>query len=70
MLQKTTFISRLLYFIVLIRQNIEIINALRAAVYVHGLAGDIGCRIVGEHSLIAGDLIKYLPEAIKRITLV
>jgi ADP-dependent NAD(P)H-hydrate dehydratase / NAD(P)H-hydrate epimerase len=51
----------------LIGQNIEIIKALRAAVYIHGLAGDIGSGVVGEHSLIAGDLIKYLPEAIKRI---
>lgn len=51
-----------------IGQGIEIKNALRAAVYVHGLAGDIGRGIVGEYSLIAGDIIKYLPEAIKRIT--
>lgn len=49
-------------------QNIEITNALRTAVYVHGLAGDIGSSFVGESSLIAGDLIKYLPDAIKTIT--
>lgn len=51
-----------------IGQGIEITKALRAAVYVHGLAGDIGSHIVGESSLIAGDIIKYLPEAIKTIT--
>lgn len=51
-----------------IGQKIEITNALRTAVYIHGLAGDIGRRFVGECSLIAGDLIKYLPEAIKTIT--
>lgn len=50
-------------------QKIEITNALRTAVYVHGFAGDIGSNAVGEYSLIAGDLIKYLPEAIKKITL-
>ncbi len=52
----------------LIGQGIEIKNALRAAVYLHGLAGDIGINYVGEYSLIAGDLIKYLPEAIIKIT--
>ncbi len=51
-----------------IGQKIEITNALRTAVYAHGLAGDIGSSIVGECSLIGTDLIKYLPEAIKRIT--
>lgn len=47
--------------------GIEITDALRAAVYIHGLAGDIGSGIMGEDSLIASDLIKYIPEAIKRV---
>lgn len=51
----------------LIGQGIEMKNALRTAVYLHGLAGDIGVKYVGEYSLIASDLIKYLPEAIKNI---
>jgi ADP-dependent NAD(P)H-hydrate dehydratase / NAD(P)H-hydrate epimerase len=50
-----------------IGQKIEITNALRTAVYIHGLAGDIGSGFVGEYSLIGGDLIKYLPEAVKSI---
>lgn len=49
-------------------QRIEIKNALRAAVYVHGLAGDIASSVVGEYSLIAGDIIRFLPEAIKGVT--
>lgn len=49
----------------LIGQGIEIKKALRAAVYLHGLAGDIGIKDIGEYSLIASDLIKYLPNAIK-----
>lgn len=48
-----------------IGQKIEIKDALRAAVYMHGLAGDIGSSFVGEYSLIAGDIIRYLPEAFK-----
>ncbi|MDD4504245.1 MAG: NAD(P)H-hydrate dehydratase [Clostridiaceae bacterium] len=50
-----------------IGQKIEITEALRAAVYIHGLAGDIGSSFIGEHSLIAGDIVRYLPEAIKKI---
>ena len=50
-----------------IGQKIKISEALRAAVYMHGLAGDIGSGIVGEYSLIAGDIVRYLSEAIKSI---
>ncbi|MBE7466565.1 MAG: NAD(P)H-hydrate dehydratase [Planctomycetes bacterium] len=32
-------------------------------VYLHGLAGDLAAARLGEHSLIAGDLIEALPEA-------
>lgn len=48
-----------------IGQSIEIKNALRAAVYVHGFSGDLAAEQFGEYSLIAGDLIKYLPKAIQ-----
>lgn len=50
-----------------IGQKIEIAEALRAAVYMHGLAGDIGSSFVGEYSLIAGDIVRYLPEAFKAV---
>jgi hydroxyethylthiazole kinase-like uncharacterized protein yjeF len=39
-------------------------EAVAAAVYLHGLAGEIGARALGEKSLIATDLLKYLPEAV------
>jgi len=51
-----------------IGQKIEISNALKAAVFIHGLAGDIAAKQVGEYSLIAGDIIEFLPEAFKKIT--
>jgi len=35
--------------------------------YIHGLAGDIAARELGEESLIASDLIQYLPKAFKRL---
>jgi len=31
--------------------------------YIHGLAGDIAVREVGVESLIARDIIQYLPKA-------
>ncbi len=50
----------------LMAQTKDIAMAVRAAVYLHGLAGDVAREKVGEASLIAGDLITYLPEAFKR----
>jgi NAD(P)H-hydrate epimerase len=38
--------------------------AVAAAVYVHGLAGDLGAADFGEASLIATDLLRYYPRAI------
>ena len=35
--------------------------------YLHGLAGDIAARELGEESLIASDLIQYLPQAFKKL---
>lgn len=40
-------------------------DAARLAVYVHAMAGDIAAAEVGETSLIAGDIIRYLPNAWK-----
>jgi ADP-dependent NAD(P)H-hydrate dehydratase / NAD(P)H-hydrate epimerase len=40
--------------------------AVTAAVYLHGLAGDVMGEKLGEHSLIATDLLSGLPEAFRR----
>ena len=37
--------------------------AIAAAVYLHGLAGELGAEELGERSLLATDLLDYLPEA-------
>jgi NAD(P)H-hydrate epimerase len=42
-------------------------DALAAAVYVHGLAGDVAAERAGEESLIARDVIAALPEAFRRL---
>ncbi len=44
-------------------QDVE--AAVLAGVYLHGRAGEIGARELGEKSLIAGDLFRFLPEAIR-----
>lgn len=41
----------------------EAMLAVCAAVHLHGLAGDVMREILGEHSLVATDLLRGLPEA-------
>ncbi|HWQ57162.1 MAG TPA: NAD(P)H-hydrate dehydratase [Bryobacteraceae bacterium] len=40
-------------------------EAVAAAVYLHGLAGQIGAAEIGEKPLIATDLLRYLPNAME-----
>ena len=42
-------------------------DACIVGMYLHGLAGDIAARELGEESVIAGDIIQYLPYAFKRL---
>jgi NAD(P)H-hydrate epimerase len=50
-----------------IAQYPERVNeAVIAAVYLHGLAGDVARETMGEQSLVATDLIRALPEAMRR----
>lgn len=44
----------------------RVFEACLAAVHLHGLAGDVACESMGEESLTATDLLKALPEAIRR----
>ena len=39
--------------------------AVLAAVYLHGLCGELGAAVLGEKCLIATDLLTYLPEAMR-----
>jgi ADP-dependent NAD(P)H-hydrate dehydratase / NAD(P)H-hydrate epimerase len=39
-----------------------------AAAYLHGLAGNVAAETMGEHSLVATDLLTGLPEAFRRAT--
>jgi NAD(P)H-hydrate epimerase len=48
-----------------IGQGLGPLNASMLGVYMHGLAGDLAAGEKGEHSLIASDIIEYLPSAFK-----
>lgn len=47
----------------LIAQGMEPFPGAQLGAHVHGLAGELGCDTVGEHGLIATDLLEYLPPA-------
>ena len=52
----------------MIAQNASrVLEATICAVYLHGIAGDVACESTGEQSLVATDLIKFLPEALRRV---
>lgn len=42
-------------------------DAVRLAVYVHGLAGDLAARELGQTAMIARDLIRFLPAALRHV---
>ncbi len=47
----------------LIGQGYDVFDASQLGVYIHGLAGDIAAKKKGENSMIASDIIDYLPDA-------
>jgi NAD(P)H-hydrate epimerase len=51
----------------LLARRMDAGDALRSAVYLHGLAGDVAAEKVGHESLIASDLIEALPAAFARL---
>jgi NAD(P)H-hydrate epimerase len=48
-------------------QGLRPFEASVLGVYLHGLAGDLAARELGQHSLIASDLLRYLPLAIRTV---
>lgn len=51
----------------LLAQGLTLHRAAVLGVYLHGLAGDLAAEDLTELCLLAGDLIVYLPQAIKRL---
>ncbi len=52
----------------LLCQNLTPFDAARLGVHLHGLAGDLAAAELGQVSLIASDLIEYLPKAFRTIS--
>ncbi len=50
----------------LLAQHLEPFSAAQLGVYLHGLAGDLARDELGEVSLIASDLLHYLPRAFRQ----
>ena len=42
-------------------------DACLIGMYIHGLAGDIAARELGQESVIASDIIQYLPQAFRKL---
>jgi NAD(P)H-hydrate epimerase len=51
----------------LLGQKFQPFEAACLACYLHGLAGDIGAKRLGQHSLMASDLLDTLPEALLQL---
>jgi NAD(P)H-hydrate epimerase len=51
----------------LLCQGLSPFDAARLGVYVHGLAGDLAALELGQVSLIASDIIDYLPRAFQAV---
>src|SRR5262249_25531346 len=49
-------------------QGLEAYDAARLAAHLHGLAGDLAAQELGQVSLIATDLIRFLPPAFQALS--
>jgi len=53
----------------LVGQGFPIRDAVITAVYIHGAAGDLCAKRLGEYSVTAGDMIKTIPEIMKELAI-
>jgi NAD(P)H-hydrate epimerase len=51
----------------LLAQGDDVRQAVLAAVYLHGLAGDLAAEARGAHGLMASDLLEHVPEAMQAL---
>lgn len=51
-----------------VARGLPLWDAARLAVHVHGLAGDLAAAELGQESMIASDLVRYLPAAVRSVT--
>ena len=48
-------------------QEKDFLGAVLSAVYVHGLSADLGAAKFSEKYLTAGDIIRFLPQALRSL---
>jgi NAD(P)H-hydrate epimerase len=51
----------------LVGQGLSCFEAACLGVYVHGSAGDMAAKKIGQISLTAGDILRFLPDAFKTL---
>ena len=51
----------------LICQGLSPLEASRAGAHIHGLAGDLASKSLGQVALIASDLVRFLPDAFRHV---
>lgn len=51
----------------LLAQGLATFDAATLGVYVHGLAGDLAARELGQTAIIASDLLRFLPSALRSV---
>lgn len=51
----------------LLCQKVELFDAAQLGCLIHGLAGDAAAKRIGKISLIASDIVRYIPKAIRAI---
>ncbi|MBR2525092.1 NAD(P)H-hydrate dehydratase [bacterium] len=51
----------------LIAQGMKSFEACKTAVYLHGLAGELASKDLTEYSVLASDILNYIPKAIKTV---
>lgn len=49
-------------------QGLDVYSASKLGVYLHGLAGDLAAKDLTEYAVLASDLVRYIPFAIKNYT--
>lgn len=52
----------------LVAQGLGGLEAAVSGVHIHGLAGDLACEQVNKRSMIASDILSYVPAAMSFVT--
>jgi NAD(P)H-hydrate epimerase len=48
-------------------RGMDLLSSAKAAVFIHGMAGDLAAEEIGEVGMIAGDILERIPKAIRRV---